>query len=72
MANIYFKNDKIKKLANNLFLDWSGDPGETGWRAGSDWKITLKCLKNPKKNCVYVVVKLEAFLFSTNASLGKE
>ena len=42
MANISFQKDKIKTIANKLFLDWSGDPGETGRRAGSGWKIILK------------------------------
>ena len=51
------KKGKIKTIANNLFLDWSGDPGETGRRAGSGWKIILKCLKNPPKNCWKIILK---------------
>ena len=57
MANISFQKDKMKTIANNLFLDWSGDPGETGRRAGSGWKIILKCLKNPPKNCWKIILK---------------
>ena len=49
------------------------------WRSRRDRAESRELLENnsqvfekSQQNCVYVVVKLKAFLFSTNASLRKE